>query len=80
MQYDCKCTLKDKGTGDGCITCNTEYAINMLPHPQDLERELANGVFSEDQAYRISVDIYEPLLNIIQVLNKKIDQIALNVD
>lgn len=70
----CNCTLKQYGTGDGCMICNTDYWISCLPTPEELEEELKLS-FSDDQAFNIASDVYQPLLGLIEALNKKIEQI-----
>jgi len=71
----CNCTLRGRAVGDGCSICNTEYFISVLPTPEELCKELENGVFSPDQAYCISSDVYQPLLGLIETLNNKINQL-----
>ena len=70
----CKCTLRQEALGDGCQLCNTDYWISCLPTPEELEKEL-EFMFTEDQAYHVAADIYQPLLGLIETLNKKINNI-----
>ncbi len=71
---ECNCTLRGRAVGDGCSICNTEYWISVLPTPEELCSEL-EAAFTEDQAYLISSDVYQPLLGLIKTLNNKINQL-----
>lgn len=75
----CKCTLRQEALGDGCSLCNTEYWISTLPTPEELQVELMDS-FSDDQAYYIASDVYQPLLGLIETLNTKIKNIEIKLD
>jgi len=44
--------------------------IDLLLTPLELSQSLEEDGFSEDQALSISADIYQPLVEIIKLLNK----------
>lgn len=53
-----------------------ELAIEQLPTPEELCGSLVNSGFTDDQAYNIAADVYQPLANIICTLNDKINELA----
>lgn len=71
---ECKCTMREKSLGDGCMICNTEYFIESLPTPEELCGEL-DSHFVDSQAYAIASDVYQPLLALIETLNDKIKRL-----
>ena len=72
---ECNCSLRQQAVGDGCIVCNTEYYIDALPTPEELCSEL-EFMFTEDQAFNISSDVYQPLLTLVKVLNDKVNHLT----
>ena len=75
FDFKCKCTLRERGVGDGCGICNTEFLIDLCPQPEELADELKNSGFSDDQASYIASDVYQPLMALIAILNDKIEQL-----
>ena len=75
----CKCDMKVKLVGDGCAYCNTKLWIDILPTPAELAGDM-NVRFSQDQAEAIAAKVYQPLLELITVLNEKITQLESRKD
>lgn len=53
MDFKCNCGLRTRLVGDGCSVCNTDYALDVLPRPTELAKDLCVSGFSEDQATRL---------------------------
>lgn len=79
MKIKCNCGLKTRALGDGCEICNTRQAIDYLPTPVELARELVGEGFYEDHAAAVAKEVYQPLVSIISILSDKIDQIVREV-
>ena len=77
MQLNCKCDMRTKLVGDGCQKCNTNLVIESMYTPEELAEELKSEAgFSDDQAYYIAADGYQPLIGLIGTLNEKINELA----
>ena len=67
----CKCGMREKMVGDGCIYCNTEHAVDIMPTDDDLLHDFVEDGFSEDQSYAIIYNVYGPLMSLVKVLVEK---------
>ncbi len=76
MNFDCKCTSRQKAVGDGCLICNTEYAISVAPQPEELAEELVEGGLTDLQAETIANEVFQPLMSLISTLSDKVDQLS----
>lgn len=61
-------------SGDGCIVCNTELAIEMLPQSIEVVEKLKMNGFSDDQAEGIAEIVYQSLVSLISANHRRLHQ------
>lgn len=73
MKNKCECGLKAKLAGDGCSICNTAYMIECMNTHEEVAQDIELWVGAA--ATGIAEGVYQPLLEIIKVLNLKIERL-----
>ena len=76
FNFKCDCSLRERAVGYGCSICNTDMLFDLMPQPEEMKETLNENGFNLEQAAMVAEDIYQPLMSIFAILNKKIDQLA----